>query len=378
MNVRIHSLVLSTPILLLCVIMSGCNSSKGDAEKGAPVEAPAVEVIALQKGKLSTTLQLPGELIAFQQVDIYAKVSSFVKKLYVDVGTEVKEGQLLVSLEAPEMGSQLAATQSRLKSQEALYIASKANYDRLLETSKTPGTISQNDLDQARARMTSDQAQWEAAQATSREYGAIQGYLEIRAPFSGVITSRSVNPGAYVGPSGKGSEFPLFTLQEQKRLRLVVSVPEAYTSFLRQDDAIKFTVRAFQDQKFTAQIKRLAGALDNRLRAQRIEMDVTNDNKKLLPGMIAEVYIPMDAREDTFIVPKSSVLNSTTGTFVIRIADKKATWLKIQTGRENDGRVEIFGDDLHDGDQIVKAASEEIRNDSPVEKTRLAAEKPKE
>lgn len=375
MNVRIDTLSLSIPVLLLCAIVSSCNSSKGDAEKGAAAEMPAVEVISLQKDKLSTTLQLPGELIAFQQVDIYAKVSSFVKKLNVDVGTEVKEGQLLVTLEAPEMNSQLAATQSRLKSQEALYIASKATYDRLLETSKTPGTISQNDLDQARARMTSDQAQWEAAQATSREFGAIQGYLAIRAPFSGVITSRNVNLGAYVGPSGKGSEFPLFTLQEQKRLRLVVSVPEAYTNFLEQNDEIRFMVRAFQDQSFKAQIKRMAGALDNRLRAQRIEMDVANENKKLLPGMIAEVFIPISAKEDAFVVPKSSVLSSTTGTFVIRVADKKATWVKVQTGREKEGQIEIFGEDLHEGDQLVKAASEEIRNESPVEKTKVSEAK---
>jgi RND family efflux transporter MFP subunit len=376
MNVRINSLSLSIPALLLCLIVSGCNSSKGDAEKGAVAAPPALEVITLQKGKLSTTLQLPGELIAFQQVDIYAKVSSFVKKMSVDVGTEVKEGQLLVTLEAPEMNSQLAATQSRLKSQEALYIASKATYERLLETSKTPGTISQNDLDLAKARMTSDQAQWEAAQATWREYGSIQDYLAIRAPFNGVITSRNVNLGAYVGPSGKGSEFPLFTLQEQKRLRLVVSVPEAYTNFIEQNGEIRFTVKAFQDQTFKAQIKRLAGALDNRLRAQRVEMDVANENKKLLPGMIAEVFIPMGAKDDTFIVPRSSVLNSTTGTYVIRVADKKATWIKIQAGREKDSQIEIFGEDLHEGDQLVKAASEEIRNESPVEKTKVSEAKP--
>jgi len=96
---------------------------------------------------LSTTLQIPGELLAFQQVDLYAKENSFVKKLFVDVGSEVKAGQLLATMEAPELNSLESAAQSRLKSQEAIYIASKSNYDRLLETSKTPGTISQNDLD---------------------------------------------------------------------------------------------------------------------------------------------------------------------------------------------------------------------------------------
>lgn len=373
MNLRLNSLLFSMPSLLLCLLASGCSSSRGDAEQGAPAEPPAVEVISLGKGKLSTVLQLPGELIAFQQVDVYAKVSSFVKKLYVDVGSEVKEGQLLVTLEAPELRSQLAATQSRLKSQEALYVASRAMYDRLLETSKTPGTISQNDLDQARARMSSDHAQWEAAQATMREFNAVQNYLEIRAPFAGVISSRNVNLGAYVGPSGKGSEFPLFTLQEQKRLRLVVAVPEAYSNFLDLDDEIKFTVRAFQDLSFKAQVKRLAGALDNRLRAQRVEMDVPNDSKKLLPGMIAEVFIPMVGRDSTFVVPKSSVLSTGTGTYVIRVADKKAGWVRIQRGREAAAGVEIFGD-LSPGDKLVRAASEEIRDESVIERTRPAKE----
>ncbi len=90
-------------------------------------------------------------------------------------------------------------------------------------------------------------------------------YLEIRAPFDGVISMRNVNPGAYVGPSGKGSELPLFTLQEQKHMRLVISVPEAYTGYLTDNDKVNFTVKALPNRTFTAQVRRLAGALDNHL-----------------------------------------------------------------------------------------------------------------
>src|SRR6201990_3703515 len=97
--------------------------------------APPAATFTLQKGRLSTTFYTPGELLAYQQVDLYAKVNSFVKKLYVDVGSEVKEGQLLATMEAPELMTQLASAQSKVKSQEAIYIASKANYDRLVETS---------------------------------------------------------------------------------------------------------------------------------------------------------------------------------------------------------------------------------------------------
>ncbi|WP_205510530.1 efflux RND transporter periplasmic adaptor subunit [Longitalea arenae] len=352
----------------LLVLMQSCKSTNGEEPTNKTKAAPVVvstEVVPLQKGMLSTSLQIPGELVAFQQVDLYAKENSFVRKLYVDVGSEVKTGQLLVTMEAPELSSLEAAAQSRLKSQEALYIASKSNYERLLETSKTPGTISQNDLDQALAKKNSDYAQWDAAKAQSREIANRRGYLEIRAPFNGVITARNVNPGAYVGPSGKGSEFPLFTLQEQKKLRLVIYVPEAYTGFLNQQDKVHFAVNAFPNEKFSAQVKRLAGALDSRLRSQRIEMDVTNANKRLLPGMIANVMIPLSTKDSSFILPKTAVVSSQERVFVIKVVNNKAEWVDVKKGRENDGKVEVFGA-LNAGDLIVKQGSEELRDGSAV------------
>src|SRR6185437_12798053 len=118
-----------------------------------------------------------------QEVDIYAKITSYVKKLHVDIGSQVHTGDLLATLEAPEINSQLAASQSRIKQQEAVYFASKATYDRLLNTSKTPGTVSQNDLEQAEAKKNSDYANVEAARSSYKEVAANLNYLEIRAPF---------------------------------------------------------------------------------------------------------------------------------------------------------------------------------------------------
>ena len=352
----------------LIALLQSCNSSSGEPAGNkitAPAAAPATEVVTLQKGMLSSSLQIPGELIAFQQVDLYAKENSFVKKLYADVGTEVKAGQLLATMEAPELNSAASAAESKLKSQEALYLASKSNYDRLLETSQTPGTISQNDLDQALAKKNSDYAQLDAAKAAYKEVAERRGYLEIRAPFNGIITTRNANPGAYVGPSGKGSEFPLFTLQEQKKLRLVIFVPEAFTGYLDQQDKVSFNVNAFPNEKFTAQVKRLAGALDNRLRSQRIEMDVANENKRLLPGMVANVNIPLSTKDSTYIVPKTAIVSSQERMFVVRVVNGKAEWVDVKKGRENDGKVEVYGD-LKAGDYIVQKASEEVRNGSSV------------
>ena len=343
-------------------------------EKEATAVAPPVktEVFAIQKGMLTSSLKIPGELIAFQHVDIYAKENSFVKKLYADVGSEVTKGQLIATMEAPELNSQLLAAASRLKSQEAVYIASKANYNRLLETSKTPGTIAPNDLDVSLARMNSDYAQLEAAKAAYQSVADTRNYLEIRAPFTGVVSARNVNTGAYVGPSGKGSEHPMFTLQEQKKLRLAVSVPEAYTSYLHENDTINFTVNAFPNQSFKAQVKRLAGALDERLRAQRIEMDVMNADKKLLPGMVADVTISLSANDSTFVIPRPALVNSPERIFVIRIVSNKAEWVDVKKGREVDGKVEVFGN-LNAGDYLVKKANEEIREGAAVGEVKLVA-----
>jgi RND family efflux transporter MFP subunit len=370
MSMRNNFLLAAALGLWISAIAMSCNSSSGEQEnKTTAEEIPTTEVVSVQKGKLGAALQLPGELQAFQQVDLYAKENSFVKKLYADVGSEVTSGQLLASLEAPELSAQLAGADSRLKSVEALYIASKANYDRLYETSKTPGTISPNDLDQALARKNSDYAQWEAAKSAYKEIADTRGYLEIRAPFGGIISARNVNTGAYVGPSGKGSELPMFTLQEQRKLRLIIAVPELYTGYLDGRDKVGFTVKAFPSQHFTAAIQRMAGALDTRLRSQRIEMDVFNNDKKLLPGMVAEVNIPLSGKDSTLIIPKSALINGTERVFVIKVAGGKAEWVDVQKGAEENGRIAVYGK-LAAGDTIVKTATEEIRNGTAVKQVK--------
>lgn len=372
---HIHQIAMT--VLVAATVLQSCGSSKAEEEerKNAAAEASeahAVDAFPLKKEQLASHIQIPGELIAFQQVDIYAKVSSFVKKLHVDVGSEVREGQLLATMEAPELTSQLVTSESRLKSFEALYQASKANYERLLETSKTPGTVSQNDLDVALAKQRSDLAQLEAARSASREITDTRNYLEIRAPFSGVITARNVSTGAYVGPSGKGSEFPLFTLVEQRKLRLVVSVPEQYTSYLKNQSQVTFKVKSLPNQDFPAKVSRLAGALDARLRSQRTEMDVLNTDRKLLPGMIAEVSIPLSGNAGTFAVPKSAVLNSTQGTYVIKVVDNRAVWVPVTTGSSSTEKTEIFGD-VKEGDVLVKIANEEIRDNSDLKHVKQTA-----
>lgn len=368
-------LIITCFTVSLTGVLAGCHSREtriADAKQDSTEQVPVTEVVTVQKGSLSSSLQIPGELSAYQQVDLYAKENSYVKKLYADVGSQVRTGQLLASLEAPELNSQLSAAESNLKSREAIYLASKANYDRLYETSKTPGTISGNDLDQAAARKSSDLAQLEAAKAAYREVQQTRNYLEIRAPFSGVISARNVNTGAYVGPSGKGSELPLFTLQEQDRLRLVLSVPEAYTGYVSNKNTVEFSVKSLPQQQFRAQVKRMAGTLDPKLRSEHIEMDVYNPGRRLLPGMVAEVNLPLPVDDSSLIVPKTAVVNSTESVFVIRVRDQHAEWVTVKTGTESKGKIAVYGK-LNAGDQIVKNATDEIRNGSAIPKVKAVS-----
>lgn len=365
---HIRTLLTITGSLLWAGLFTQCHSSvsKGEDDEKELVEAPAaIETFALKRGKLASSLQVPGELVAFRDVDIYAKVSGYIKKLNVDVGSEVSQGQLLALAEAPEINAQLASASSRLKAQEAVSIASKANYDRILEASKFSGAVSKNDVDQALAKRNADVAQLEAATSSYQEVADQKKYLEIRAPFNGIISARNASTGAYVGPAGKGSEFPLFVLTEQKRLRLVIAVPEAYTGYVDQSDKVSFTVKTFPDRTFTGQVKRLSGALDKRLRSERAEVDVLNADKKLLPGMVAEVTLPLPTKTSTFIVPKSAIVNATTGVFVMRVVDHKAQWVPVKRGLEADEKTEVFGQ-LTEGDQLIKSANEEIRDGSLV------------
>jgi membrane fusion protein (multidrug efflux system) len=348
---------------LLTFALQSCSSDAKPDPKENKAPKNSVSFVSPTEESLNGTVVIPGELQAYQQVDLYAKVNSFVNKILVDVGSEVKQGQLLVVLDAPELKSQQNAALSRLESQQAKYIASKASYDRLLKTSKTPGTISQNDLELALSKQQSDLAEFKAAQANHREALDTRAYLQIRAPFKGIITARNVSAGAFVGSAG--AQTPIFTLVEHKRLRLVASVPEAYSVYLAKKNAVKFAVTSLPKDTLFGKISRSAGALDSRLRSQRIELDVQNSQNKLLPGMIAQIFIPLQSDAAPLTVPKSAILNCTLGTFVIRKKDNKAEWVPVKIGIETKEKTEIIGQ-LTKLDQLVEKASEEIRDGSSI------------
>ncbi|SEW07368.1 efflux RND transporter periplasmic adaptor subunit [Chitinophaga arvensicola] len=364
MNINKYSLsyrvMTAAALLPIGLLFTSCHSSRADDEKETDNQRVQVKIIHLQKSQLDASLKLPGEIKPFQFADLYAKVNSYVKNVNVDLGSQVTAGQVLATLDAPEMNTQLLEAQSRLHTKEAMFRASRATYERLLKTSKVPGTISPNDLDMAFEKMSADSAELLSSRSSYHEVQQMLGYLVIRAPFSGVISQRNVHPGTYVGPAGKGSDRPLFRLEEQQKLRLSVAVPEIYTDEAHHANDVRFTVKSLPGDTFTAKVNRIAGSLDVKLRSEILEMDVANKAARLLPGMYAEVQMPMPGKKDVYIVPKSAIVANSEKVFVIKSVNNKAVWTPVKCGNESNGQVEVFGD-LSDNDQLVQNGSDEIK-----------------
>jgi RND family efflux transporter MFP subunit len=283
----------------------------------------------------------------------------------VDVGSHVQHGQLLMTLEAPEMTASLIQAQENLHSKEAIYRGSKANYDRLLKTSRTPGTISPNDLDMAHAQMSADSSNLLAAKSAYQLAADLKNYLEVRAPFDGVISSRNVYNGAYVAPADKNSGTPMLTLQEQTRLRLVVDVPEAAINYFANKDTIHFSVKTIPGKQFAAPVKRMAGALNINMRSEQMQMDIVNKDKELLPGMFAEVTLQLTNKQKTFVIPQSAVTQNSQRIFVVRVVDHKAEWVDVKKGRETTDSLEVYGA-LKPGDLLVSHATDQLKNGTTV------------
>ncbi len=341
--------------------VSGCRTAEPSMEATVPTARAATETFRVEASRLASNLRLPAELVADQTVDVYAKVNSYVKHLRVDIGDVVKKGDLLVTLEAPEIEAQLASARARWAAMEALHVASKASYERTVRTSATEGAVAHDAVDQARAKEQADAAQVVAAKAHYDELLAMRSYLVMRAPFDGVVTERNVELGTYVGPSGRGSHKPMLVVRAVQKLRLHVSIPEAYSPYVHLDETVKFTVRSLPGREFSARITRRARALDAELRAERIEADVDNPDGALLPLMVADASIALSSQGPTVVIPRTALVESGMGTYVLRVQDGAAKRVPVSRGMRAGEKVEVFGA-IETGDVLVLKASEEMKD----------------
>lgn len=323
-----------------------------------------LEIGTVTEKALSSYARLPGQLNPFNEVNLFPKVNGFVKQVMVDRGSPVTKGQLLMTLEAPEMESALQAANSRYLQAQENANASKEKYNRLKQAAAEPGSVSPLDLDNAVSRMKSDMAIANSEKSNVASVKTMQGYLRIYAPFNGTIVQRNVSPGALV-PPGKATDQPMLILQDTRKLRLEVAIPENYVDKVDLKQTVKFTFNAMPGVEHTAKISRSANALSS-MRSEAIEIDVFNKDGQLKPGMYAEVKIPMLSGAKSLVVPSSAIVRSTERKYVIAVKDGKAKLVDVKEGLVGKEDTEVIGA-LTANDRIVLNAGDDIKDGDPIQ-----------
>ena len=369
--------------MIVALLASGCSPKVDGPRSAAPAATPGpqpVDVVRVKRGFMATTIQLPGQLLPYESVDLYPKVNGFIQDILVDRGSRVRKGQLLVRLTAPETTAQIAQAAAavrgaagQLTSEEAKLAADRVTYERLATAAKTPGVVAENDVNVARQTAASDAAIVQAGVANLsalrdalRNAQQLGAYLEIRAPFDGIITARNLQPGALVGPAtGQGGAQPILQLVTTNQLRLTVPVPEASVQGAKPGGIMTFTVPTAPGRTFTAPIARMAEAVDNRTRTMMVEANVANASGELFPGTFATVEWPVRRAYPTLRVPTTAVANDQQQQFVIRVVQGTASRVDVTTGMTDAGTVEVFGD-LASGDMVVKRGTDAILPDTKV------------
>ena len=335
-----------------------------------------IALVAVIAKPVSQTVELPGEFQPFLRVAIHAKVRGYVDRMLVDRGSIVKKGQLLAQLSAPEMKAQIAEAQAKVQAAEsdrseaeAQLAAAESTADRTAKAAETPGAIAGNELIQVQKQVEAAKALVEAKRQASQAARALlsaqkdlESYLSITAPFDGVVTDRLVHPGALVGP---GEDPTLLIVQQILHLRLVVAVPEEDVGGIVSGAKIEFHVPAYPGRTYTGTIARLSHSLDEKTRTMPVELDVANRDGSLSPGMYPSVQWNVQRGRPALFVPKTCVVTTTERTFVIRDKRGVAEWVDVTKGVAEGDLIEVRSD-LRAGDMVVRRASDELREGSPL------------
>jgi RND family efflux transporter MFP subunit len=354
--------------LLFPICVLGLLAQAGRAQTG--------ELVPVVSKPVSRTVELPGELLPYLTVSLHARVPGYVERVLVDRGSVVKQGDLLAELSAPEMAAQIAEAESKVQAAEADRLqaaaqlaAAESTYEELKKAAETPGAIAGNELiqaekrvDAARALLNARQQAGNAAESAVRSLQEMQAYLRIAAPFEGVVTDRMVHPGALVGP---GNDVALLVIQQVSRLRLVVAVPEEDVGGIVNGASVPFRVPAWPERAYSGAIARISHAIDRETRTMAVELDVTNRDGSLAPGMYPAVQWPVRRPRPALFVPRTSVVSTTERTFAIRDRNGQAEWVDVKKGAADGDLVEVIGN-LKPGDRVVRRATDEIRDGAPL------------
>jgi RND family efflux transporter MFP subunit len=363
-------------VLTLSLAIFGCSGNpQPAASKQVETDAQTAEVVPVASQKLATTFTLPAQLMPFQSVNVYPKVTGFVDTIRVDRGSRVHKGELIVRLSAPELVAQrgqaesaMRAAESQLSTAKAKLSSDKGTYLHLASAAKTPGVVAENDVMVASQTTSADEGQVQSAESNVgaarealRSVAQLESYLNIYAPFDGIVTTRNLHPGALVGPaSGPSGTMPIVQIVDIDHLRLIVPVPEAYVGEMQLGQQVAFTVPGRPGETFHAPIARISHDVELNTRTMPIEMDVHNADGRLSPGSFSSVQWPVSRATATMFVPTTAVTNDQQRTFVERVRNGKVEWVDVVTGLNVSGNIEIFGD-LKPGDEVIRNATDAIR-----------------
>ena len=365
----------------LCAVVSlaSCTGTQS-AETQA---APTVGVTKVAKKSLQRQITLSSELVPFQEIDVYAKESGFVKKLYVDYGTRVKQGQLMATLEIPELQAQLMEDkaditadnnqvfrdQNEVGRYKAEYNALHLEYTRLNSVSQSqPGLVAQQEVDDAQgkdlaassqvdaaeAALDGARSQLAAAQAKLAHDQALFDYSRITAPFSGVVTNRYANLGTLVqaGTNSSTQAIPLVRLSEDDLFRLVIPVPESYVQYIRIGDPVEVNVPSL-NRVFPGKVARFSVEVREDTRTMHTEVDIPNPQRVLMPGLFAEATLTLQRKDNILTVPVQAVShdNNQTAVYVVNRQDQ-ITIQPVTLGMQTTNDVEVLSG-LSEGERVV-------------------------
>jgi len=345
-------------ILLSAGFLYGCSDSKARGNLPAAAVKPHYELAKAEQHSVEQIIKLPAQLAAYQEVSIFPKVNGYVTSVLVDIGSHVRQGQLLMILNAPELEQATIQAKEKYARTVSDYTISRDNYERLRQAARTKGAISPMDLASAKAKTDADSALSNAEKANWQMQLTMAAYLKVAAPFTGVITQRNVHPGALV--SAEAKDKPMLELKEIDHLRLQVDIPESIAATMRSNDTVSFYLSAFPGKKMTGHISRKSMNINMQYRSERVELDVNNKGEVLTPGMYADVLFNSKGNPYALSVPKSAVITSTERKYVFVVRDGKTVKVDVTTGNESDNRIEILGN-VQAGEEVVANATDELK-----------------
>jgi len=376
--------------LLLAGVAAGCGNTR-KAEAGNPATAPAVAVVKAVRRDLANNLEIASEFQPFQEIEVYAKVSGYVQKLYVDWGTHVKQGQLLAVLEIPELQQQLqqdeaavrrsdndlARAHEELHRAESAYTVAHLTYTRLAEVQKSrPGLVAQQEVDVAQGKDLEARASLSAAQdtlaaaeqsldvakAAHEKDKAMYAYARITAPFDGIVTEIYAYTGALLpaGTSSNKGSLALCRLSQNNRLRLVIPVPESVLPEIHIGGSVEVRVPVLK-KTYQGIVARFADQVDASTRTMHTEVDVPNPALELVPGEYAEASLVLRQEHNVLAVPVQA-LNRAGDTVTVLVVNgqNQIEERKVQIGIESPSEVEILSG-LKDGELVVVGNRSQLR-----------------